>query len=340
MPEHRRDGPAGAHQRQRLAATRHERLHQRRERPGEEIEHQEQRVPEAILDGAPKHPQEQQVAAQVQKAGVDELAGEQRQQLGPRHVRIACQRREHLLRHRSPLRDEAVECRPAQRQLVREDEDARANEPYAHQRLPPTCQTVAERDHPGIIGRPPCLYFARGPRGWRGLRPSRPAHAHPRLGRPDVGPRGGRVCRASHRPRRHRRDRSRRDAVRARSSRVCGSARLSSSGHPRRGGHDQRGPPAGAVHRGAAARVLAAATDGRVGPRARRPERRGASVYALDAFADEPLDGTGGRSTICCRPSRCSTPARPAARPTRAPSASPTSTACLPSAPPTPTCWA
>ena len=88
MPSTAGDGAAGADQRHALARRDHA-LHQPGQRARQQIEDQKYARADAILDGSTEDPQEQHVAAEVQKTGVQELAGEQRQQLLARHARIA-----------------------------------------------------------------------------------------------------------------------------------------------------------------------------------------------------------------------------------------------------------
>ena len=60
-----------------------------------------------------------------------ELAGEQRQQLGARHARVACQRGQDEARHGAPALDECIERRAAQGELVEEDERTQADDGVA-----------------------------------------------------------------------------------------------------------------------------------------------------------------------------------------------------------------
>ena len=116
---------------------------------------------------------------------------------------------------------------------------------------------------------------------------------------------------------------------------------LRARGHRRRGGHDPRRAPAGAVHRSADPAVPLAADDDRRRPRRGRPGHPGPPARAVSAvrpgLGPAAPPGRSGRGRPTRTPSRRSTRRRSAGRGTIVSCASPTTTASPVSATATPT---
>src|SRR5438105_1114029 len=87
----------------------------------------------------------------MQKPSVDELAGEEGHELPARHARVAEDCGQDYLWHCAPALDEQIKRGPAQRQLVQEHDDAGGDQPLSHYRPSSTRETVAQRNHRGII---------------------------------------------------------------------------------------------------------------------------------------------------------------------------------------------
>jgi hypothetical protein len=83
----------------------------------------------------------------VQEAGVNELAGNERQQLATRDLGMAGQRGQDEARHRAPAFDETVEGHAAQGQLIDEDDHTGDDERLCDDRAPATGNAVGERNH-------------------------------------------------------------------------------------------------------------------------------------------------------------------------------------------------